>query len=103
MRRAEIAGAGFAGLAAATALARRGWSVRVHEMAEAPQSFGAGIYVYVFAQDVLRRMGAFEAFEAGSFTPSSRTIFVDGMARSTTRSQGLVVGHFQDISHRGSW
>ena len=28
---AEIAGAGFAGLVAAIALADRGWSVRVHE------------------------------------------------------------------------
>ncbi|TMJ35055.1 MAG: FAD-binding protein, partial [Alphaproteobacteria bacterium] len=28
---AEIAGAGFAGLTAAIALAQRGWSVRVHE------------------------------------------------------------------------
>ena len=28
---AEIAGAGFAGLTAAIALRRRGWSVRVHE------------------------------------------------------------------------
>ena len=33
--RAEIAGAGFAGLAAGAALARRGWRVRVHEMAAA--------------------------------------------------------------------
>jgi 2-methyl-3-hydroxypyridine 5-carboxylic acid dioxygenase len=30
-RHAEIAGAGFGGLTAAIALARRGWSVRVHE------------------------------------------------------------------------
>ena len=30
-RHAEIAGAGFAGLTAATALARLGWTVRVHE------------------------------------------------------------------------
>src|SRR5215831_15975200 len=30
-RHAEIAGAGFAGLTAACALAQRGWSVRVHE------------------------------------------------------------------------
>ena len=99
-RRAEIAGAGFAGLAAATALARRGWSVRVHEMAEAPRSFGAGIYVYAFAQDVLRRIGAFETFEAGSFTPTSRTIFVDGVARSTTQSQGLYKTTTRAVLHR---
>src|SRR3954463_15545204 len=33
-RRAEIIGAGFAGLTAACALAQRGWSVRVHERAD---------------------------------------------------------------------
>ena len=32
---AEIAGGGFAGLVAAVALARRGWSVRVHERSDA--------------------------------------------------------------------
>jgi 2-methyl-3-hydroxypyridine 5-carboxylic acid dioxygenase len=100
MRRAEIAGAGFAGLAAAAALARKGWSVRVHEMADAPRSFGAGIYVYNFAQDVLRRIGAFDDFLAGSFVPASRTIFVNGQARSTTPSEGLYRTTTRAILHR---
>ena len=33
-RVAEIAGAGFAGLVAATALAQRGWKVTLHEKGE---------------------------------------------------------------------
>jgi 2-methyl-3-hydroxypyridine 5-carboxylic acid dioxygenase len=100
MRRAEIAGAGFAGLAAAAALARQGWSVRVHEMADAPRSFGAGIYVYNFAQDVLRRIGAFDDFLAGSFLPTGRTIFVDGKPRSTTASEGLYRTTTRAVLHR---
>jgi 2-polyprenyl-6-methoxyphenol hydroxylase-like FAD-dependent oxidoreductase len=45
-RRAEIVGAGFAGLAAACALAQRGWTVRVHERADRLRTTGAGIYIY---------------------------------------------------------
>ena len=45
-RHAEVVGAGFAGLTAACALAQRGWSVRVHERADALRTTGAGIYIY---------------------------------------------------------
>src|SRR5436853_260363 len=41
-RRAEIAGGGFAGLAAACALAQRGWRVRVHERGTELRTAGAG-------------------------------------------------------------
>src|SRR2546426_423705 len=57
-RHAEIAGAGFAGLTAACALARRGWSVRVHERAEALRTMGAGIYIYENGLRVLEAVGA---------------------------------------------
>src|SRR5690348_2140651 len=43
---AEIAGAGFAGLAAAIALHRRGWSVIVHEKEAELRAFGAGIFIW---------------------------------------------------------
>jgi 2-methyl-3-hydroxypyridine 5-carboxylic acid dioxygenase len=42
-RHAEIAGAGIAGLTAATVLAQRGWSVRVHEKGRELREIGAGI------------------------------------------------------------
>jgi len=45
-RHAEIVGAGFAGLTAASALAQRGWSVRVHERSDRLRTAGAGIYIY---------------------------------------------------------
>ena len=41
-RTAAVAGAGIAGLAAAAALAQRGFDVRVFERTEDPREFGAG-------------------------------------------------------------
>ena len=43
--RAEIVGGGLAGLAAAVSLARRGWTVRVHERAAELREIGAGLYL----------------------------------------------------------
>lgn len=65
-RHAEIAGAGFAGLAAACALARRGWSVRVHERGAQIRTDGAGIYIYENGLKVLEALGAFEDAIAGA-------------------------------------
>src|SRR5260221_13759814 len=45
-RSAEIVGGGFAGLAAACALARRGWRVRLHERGDRPRTPGARLNVY---------------------------------------------------------
>src|SRR5215470_18637357 len=65
-RHAEIAGAGFAGLTAACALAQRGWSVRVHERADKLRTTGAGIYIYENGLRVLEAVGAYEAAVAGA-------------------------------------
>lgn len=43
MRHAEIAGGGIGGLGLGMMLARRGWSVRVHERSPEIREFGAGI------------------------------------------------------------
>jgi len=56
---AEIAGAGFAGLAAAIALHRRGWSVRVHEKEAELRAFGAGIFIWENGQRVLQAIGGY--------------------------------------------
>ena len=88
---AEIAGAGFAGLAAAIALARSGWTVRVHERDDALRSHGAGIYVHPFAQSVLRDLGAFDRVAATAFTPTARYIHIDGQQRSVTETDGHVL------------
>jgi 2-polyprenyl-6-methoxyphenol hydroxylase-like FAD-dependent oxidoreductase len=61
---AEIAGGGVAGLIAATALAQRGWTVRVHERAPDLRNFGAGISCWYNFVKVLRAVGAFEEARA---------------------------------------
>jgi 2-methyl-3-hydroxypyridine 5-carboxylic acid dioxygenase len=63
---AEIAGAGFAGLAAALALHRRGWSVRVHEKEAELRAFGAGIFIWENGQRVLQAIGAYEDVRRGA-------------------------------------
>ena len=65
-RHAEIAGAGFAGLTAACALAQRGWSVRVHERGEELRTAGAGIYIYENGLRVLEAVGAYDAAIKGA-------------------------------------
>ena len=65
-RHAEIAGAGFAGLVAAVALADRGWTVRVHERADALRAFGAGIFIWENGLRVLKAIGAHDDTVAGS-------------------------------------
>lgn len=65
-RHAEIAGAGFAGLTAACALAQRGWSVRVHERADRLRTTGAGIYIYENGLRVLEAVGAYAAAVDGA-------------------------------------
>lgn len=62
-RTAEIAGAGLAGLAAATALAKRGWKVRVHEKGKELREIGAGIYLWQNALHALRGLGVYDKVE----------------------------------------
>src|SRR5260370_34927019 len=79
-RHAEIAGAGFAGLTAACALAQGGWTVRVHERADRLRTTGAGIYIYENGLRVLEAVGAYTAAVKGA--PFARTREVrDGRGR----------------------
>jgi 2-polyprenyl-6-methoxyphenol hydroxylase-like FAD-dependent oxidoreductase len=73
-RHAEIAGAGFAGLTAACALTRRGWSVRVHERADRLRTTGAGIYVYENGLRVLEAVGAYDAAVKGAPMANTREV-----------------------------
>ena len=59
-RHAEIAGAGFAGLTAAAALAQRGWSVRVHERGDRLRTTRAGIFLDVNGLRVFEAVGAYD-------------------------------------------
>ncbi|MCW2724071.1 MAG: monooxygenase [Frankiales bacterium] len=60
-RHVEIAGGGLAGLTVATALAQRGWSVRVHERGRELREIGAGIFMWENAVRVLTQIGAADA------------------------------------------
>jgi 2-polyprenyl-6-methoxyphenol hydroxylase-like FAD-dependent oxidoreductase len=66
IRTAEVVGGGFAGLAAACALAQRGWRVRVHERADRIRATGAGIYIYENGLRVLEALGAYDDAVRGS-------------------------------------
>ncbi|MGC1237115.1 MAG: FAD-dependent monooxygenase, partial [Xanthobacteraceae bacterium] len=79
-RHAEIAGAGFAGLTAACALALRGWSVRVHERADRLRTTGAGIYIYENGLRVLEAVGAYDAAVKGAPFAHTREVR-DGQGR----------------------
>jgi 2-methyl-3-hydroxypyridine 5-carboxylic acid dioxygenase len=68
-RHAEIAGAGFAGLAAAVALRQRGWTVRVHEKGPELRAFGAGIYLWQNGLRALESLGALPDVLNGSAPP----------------------------------
>jgi 2-methyl-3-hydroxypyridine 5-carboxylic acid dioxygenase len=47
-------------MTAATALAQRGWTVRVHEKDERLRAFGAGIFIWENGLRVLKALGAYE-------------------------------------------
>jgi 2-polyprenyl-6-methoxyphenol hydroxylase-like FAD-dependent oxidoreductase len=64
-RHAEIAGAGFAGLVAALALAQRGWSVRVHERTPALRAEGFAIAMQPNMLRVLESLGLRERILQG--------------------------------------
>jgi 2-polyprenyl-6-methoxyphenol hydroxylase-like FAD-dependent oxidoreductase len=59
-RHAEIAGAGIGGLTAATALALRGWSVRVHERAAHLRDIGVGTSLWENGHKALAVVGALD-------------------------------------------
>jgi len=65
-RHAEVVGGGFSGLAAAVALAQRGWSVTLHERSPELRPSGAGIYIYENGLRVLEKLGAYEEAVKGA-------------------------------------
>ncbi len=65
-RTAQIAGAGFAGLTAATALAQKGWDVTVHEKAAELRALGAGIVLWNNSLRVLEALGLLGELERRS-------------------------------------
>ncbi|MDQ1124493.1 FAD-dependent oxidoreductase [Microbacterium trichothecenolyticum] len=88
-RHAEIAGAGFAGLTAATALAQRGWSVRVHEKAPELRTEGAGIVLWNNSLQVLDAIGATHDLMSKSMTPPAYETRMNNVIRSQETLDGI--------------
>ena len=82
-KHAEIAGAGFGGLVAAIALARAGWSVRVHERTPFMRSEGYGIAIHRNGILVLKTLGVFDEILKGAVRVSHlETRLADGTLTS---------------------
>jgi len=81
-RHAEIAGAGFAGLASAIALRQRGWTVRVHECSDQLRAFGAGIFIWDNGLHVLDSLGAYRDVVQGAFAAPAYETRTDGRCTS---------------------
>ena len=90
---AEIAGAGFAGLAAAIALRQRGWRARVHENEAALRAFGAGIFVWENGLRVLHAIGAYDDVVRGRHAAPAYSSRRDGVCSSFEKVNGA--NHFR--------
>ncbi|WP_202972902.1 FAD-dependent oxidoreductase [Microterricola pindariensis] len=88
-RHAEISGGGFAGLTAATALARMGWSVRVHERAPELRTEGAGIVVWNNSLQVIDKLGATHDLMSRSMTPPAYETRMNNVIQSQETLDGI--------------
>jgi 2-polyprenyl-6-methoxyphenol hydroxylase-like FAD-dependent oxidoreductase len=89
-RHAEIAGAGIGGLTLASALAQRGWSVRVHERARDLRAFGAGLQLADNAMRVAEAIGAAARINELGRRPLAREV---RNGRNKTVSRFVYRGH----------
>lgn len=87
-RHAEIAGAGFAGLVAAAALCRRGWTVRVHERDSELRAYGAGLFLWGNGLAILETIGVLDEVERGAHAAPAWDVRVDGERRSRETTNG---------------
>ncbi|RFA23680.1 tungsten formylmethanofuran dehydrogenase [Subtercola boreus] len=84
-----MAGGGFAGLTAATALAQMGWRVRVHEQADELRAEGAGIVLWNNSLQVLDKIGAKPDLESRSMTPPAYETRMNNVIQSQETLDGI--------------
>jgi len=77
-RHAEVAGGGFAGLTVSIALARKGWSVRLHEQKDQLRDFGAGILLWRNAMLALDVIGVADTIRARGVLPDVYETHLNG-------------------------
>lgn len=87
--RAQVAGAGFAGLTAAIALRQNGWDVTLHERDSELRAFGAGIYLWHNGLRVLEAIGALDDVLLGSHTPPTYETWMQNKSVSKETFNGL--------------
>ncbi|GAA3895406.1 NAD(P)/FAD-dependent oxidoreductase [Leifsonia kafniensis] len=88
-RHAEISGGGFAGLTAAAALARMGWSVRVHERAADLRTEGAGIVLWNNSLQVIDKLGGTHDLMSRSMTPPAYETRMNNVIQSQETLDGI--------------
>jgi 2-methyl-3-hydroxypyridine 5-carboxylic acid dioxygenase len=88
-RHAEISGAGFAGLTVATALAQKGWSVRVHERSAELRAEGAGIVLWGNSLQVLDKLGATPDLESRAMHSPAYETRMNNVIRSQETLEGI--------------
>ena len=112
MSNATVIGGGIGGLTAATALARRGWTVRLHERQPEIRAVGAGIYVWDNGLLALESIGAFaEATHGAHIGPAAearshrgKTLYRiaingDGQARCYTLLREVLIRALVNSAH----
>ncbi|MEP3669684.1 MAG: NAD(P)/FAD-dependent oxidoreductase, partial [Roseibium sp.] len=87
--RAQVAGAGFAGLTAAIALRQNGWDVTLHEKDSELRAFGAGIYLWHNGLRVLEAVGVLDDVLLGSHTPPTYETWMQNKSVSKETFNGL--------------
>jgi salicylate hydroxylase len=89
--RISIVGAGLGGLAAAIALAQRGFEVKVFEQAPALGEIGAGVQLGPNATKVLRALGLEQEILKTAFEPEQHVVrnWKTGRVVAATRMQGV--------------
>jgi 2-methyl-3-hydroxypyridine 5-carboxylic acid dioxygenase len=87
--RAQVAGAGFAGLTAAIALRQNGWDVTLHEKDSELRAFGAGIYLWHNGLRVLEGIDALNDVLHGTHTPPAYETWMQNKSVSKETFNGL--------------
>ena len=97
-RHAEIAGAGLGGLTLASALAQRGWSVRVHERAPQLRDIGVGTSIWENGHKALDAVGALD--EVMSY--GTRIVRAELIDHRHARGAAAALQRHRQPSSRGS-
>ncbi|WP_022885798.1 FAD-dependent oxidoreductase [Glaciibacter superstes] len=88
-RKAEVAGAGFAGLVAATTLAQKGWDVTLHEKDTELRPLGAGIVLWHNSLQVLKAIGAYDRLLPHTMVPPFYETRMHNVTQSLEDFDGL--------------